>query len=85
MQAMRNREVEIKQQPVWNVRAAPWRSTACLSWASSTLRPDSFADGGRYFNHADALAHARQLIDEGADIIDIGGESTRPGGRRIAG
>ncbi len=39
---------------------------------------------GRYFNHADALAHARQLIDEGADIIDIGGESTRPGAAEVS-
>lgn len=48
------------------------------------VTPDSFADGGRYFNHADALAHARQLIDEGADIIDIGGESTRPGAADVS-
>ena len=48
------------------------------------VTPDSFADGGRYFNHADALAHARQLIDEGADIIDIGGESTRPGADNVS-
>ena len=38
------------------------------------VTPDSFSDGGRYFHHADALAHARQLIDEGADVIDIGGD-----------
>ena len=40
--------------------------------------------GGRHFNHADALARARQLIDEGADIIDIGGESTRPGAAEVS-
>ena len=83
MQPMRKSEVEI-QHPVWNVRGARWCSTACSSWASSTSRPDSFADGGRYFNHANALAHARQLIDEGADIIDIGGESTRPGAADVS-
>ena len=48
------------------------------------VTPDSFADGGRYLNHADALTHARQLIDEGADIIDIGGESTRPGADEVS-
>ncbi len=50
------------------------------------VTPDSFADGGRFFELSRALAHARELIDEGADILDIGGESTRPGaagGRRI--
>lgn len=41
--------------------------------------PDSFSDGGKYDDVAGALEHARQLIAEGADIIDIGGESTRPG------
>jgi dihydropteroate synthase len=35
--------------------------------------PDSFSDGGRFFDAAAALAHARQLIDEGADLLDIGG------------
>jgi dihydropteroate synthase len=43
------------------------------------ITPDSFSDGGRFFEADRALAHARQLIDEGADIIDLGGESTRPG------
>ncbi|HZA95937.1 MAG TPA: dihydropteroate synthase [Burkholderiaceae bacterium] len=48
------------------------------------VTPDSFADGGRYFDHAHALTHARQLIAEGADIIDIGGESTRPGAAEVS-
>ncbi|HKO69040.1 MAG TPA: dihydropteroate synthase [Burkholderiaceae bacterium] len=48
------------------------------------VTPDSFADGGRYFDHTHALAHARQLIDQGADIIDIGGESTRPGAAEVS-
>ncbi|WP_419319940.1 dihydropteroate synthase [Caulobacter sp. ErkDOM-E] len=43
------------------------------------VTPDSFSDGGRFMDHASALAHARQLIADGADILDIGGESTRPG------
>jgi dihydropteroate synthase len=43
------------------------------------VTPDSFADGGRYASHEAAHAHARQLLAEGADILDIGGESTRPG------
>ena len=42
------------------------------------VTPDSFSDGGRYNNVDMALAHAKQMIDEGVDIIDIGGESTRP-------
>jgi dihydropteroate synthase len=43
------------------------------------VTPDSFSDGGRFFDPAAACAHARQMIDAGAAIIDIGGESTRPG------
>lgn len=43
------------------------------------VTPDSFSDGGRYLDLREALRRAHQLIEEGADIIDIGGESTRPG------
>ena len=43
------------------------------------VTPDSFSDGGRYANADAAIARAREMIDEGADIIDLGGESTRPG------
>ncbi|MFQ6007871.1 MAG: dihydropteroate synthase [Candidatus Zixiibacteriota bacterium] len=43
------------------------------------VTPDSFSDGGRFINLTDAVAHALKMVDEGADIIDIGGESTRPG------
>ncbi|ODT80660.1 MAG: dihydropteroate synthase [Pelagibacterium sp. SCN 64-44] len=43
------------------------------------VTPDSFSDGGAHHRLAAALAHARQMVAEGADIIDIGGESTRPG------
>jgi dihydropteroate synthase len=43
------------------------------------ITPDSFSDGGRFFDPADAIAHARKLIEEGADLIDLGAESSRPG------
>jgi dihydropteroate synthase len=43
------------------------------------VTPDSFSDGGRWLGHDAALAQARRLIAEGADMLDIGGESTRPG------
>lgn len=45
------------------------------------VTPDSFSDGGRYFDRDRALEHALKLVDEGADIVDVGGESTRPGAR----
>lgn len=43
------------------------------------VTPDSFSDGGRFLDHAAAIAHGESLIADGADVIDIGGESTRPG------
>ena len=43
------------------------------------VTPDSFSDGGDFFHADQAIAHALQLLEEGADILDIGGESTRPG------
>lgn len=48
------------------------------------LTPDSFSDGGRYTDVERALIHARQMVDEGARIIDVGGESTRPGSERVS-
>lgn len=47
------------------------------------VTPDSFSDGGRWTDPEAAVAHARELIAQGADIIDIGGESTRPGAQRV--
>src|SRR4029078_12065270 len=47
------------------------------------VTPDSFSDGGEFFSLHKALTHAEQMIAEGADIIDVGGESTRPGGAAI--
>jgi dihydropteroate synthase len=43
------------------------------------VTPDSFSDGGLYFEHDKAVAHGERLLEEGADILDVGGESTRPG------
>ena len=43
------------------------------------VTPDSFSDGGKFLSSDVAIAHARRLIEDGADIVDIGGESTRPG------
>ena len=60
-------------------------------WGSRTyimgilnVTPDSFSDGGRFFNFDQALAQAKRMVEEGADIIDVGGESTRPGHTRIS-
>jgi dihydropteroate synthase len=48
------------------------------------ITPDSFSDGGRYYGHDIAVAHALKLAGQGADILDIGGESTRPGAESVS-
>jgi dihydropteroate synthase len=48
------------------------------------ITPDSFSDGGKFLDPKAALAHARRLLEEGADILDIGGESSRPGAAPVA-
>ncbi len=48
------------------------------------VTPDSFSDGGVYFDKALAIERVRRMVDEGADIIDVGGQSTRPGAEQIA-
>ena len=54
--------------------SAPFRIVGILN-----VTPDSFSDGGRFLEHGAAVAHGRELVAEGADILDVGGESTRPG------
>src|SRR6476646_3159740 len=48
------------------------------------VTPDSFSDGGLFLDSEAAIAHGRELLAEGADILDIGGESTRPGAEPVA-
>ena len=48
------------------------------------VTPDSFSDGGAFLSTKQAIAHGRKLIEEGADILDIGGESTRPGSQKVS-
>jgi dihydropteroate synthase len=48
------------------------------------VTPDSFSDGGQWFEQDVAIAHGRHLLAQGADILDIGGESTRPGAERVS-
>ena len=55
----------------------------CKVMGIVNVTPDSFSDGGRYFRPEEAIRRVRNMIDEGADIIDLGGESTRPGATPI--
>src|SRR5215469_5778492 len=55
----------------------------CLVMGVINVTPDSFSDGGKWFGADDAIAHGVELARQGADIVDVGGESTRPGALRI--
>lgn len=54
-----------------------------LVMAVVNVTPDSFSDGGRFLDPVAAVAHARAQVEAGADLVDVGGESTRPGAQRI--
>jgi dihydropteroate synthase len=56
----------------------------CLVMGVVNVTPDSFSDGGRWFRAADAIARGLELLASGADIVDVGGESTRPGAPRVS-
>jgi dihydropteroate synthase len=56
----------------------PRRTDRMIVMGVLNVTPDSFSDGGRYLTLDDAVAHALHLRAEGADLIDVGGESTRP-------
>ena len=55
----------------------------CLVMGVVNVTPDSFSDGGKWLDPAAAVAHGLRLAAEGADIVDVGGESTRPGAQRV--
>ena len=64
----------------WRCRDREW-CTGQKTWVMGILNvtPDSFSDGGQFFESERAIEHAMRLLEEGADILDIGGESSRPG------
>ncbi|GGP97824.1 dihydropteroate synthase [Streptosporangium pseudovulgare] len=55
----------------------------CLVMGVVNVTPDSFSDGGRWFDPKAAVRHGLELVEQGADIVDVGGESTRPGAARV--
>ena len=69
--------------PAWTVRGRVVSLEHPLVMGIVNVTPDSFSDGGEFFSLADAVAHGAALLAEGADLLDIGGESTRPQGARV--
>jgi dihydropteroate synthase len=56
----------------------------CLVMGVVNVTPDSFSDGGTWFDHEAAIRHGLDLMRVGADLVDVGGESTRPGAQRVS-
>jgi dihydropteroate synthase len=71
--------------PLWRVGERAFDcSERTLVMGILNVTPDSFSDGGRFLDRATAIAHATRMIDDGADILDVGGESTRPGSTPVS-
>ncbi|MBB4920397.1 dihydropteroate synthase [Streptosporangium saharense] len=67
----------------WSVPGLPAKGR-CLVMGVVNVTPDSFSDGGQWFDAATAVRHGLELVEQGADIVDVGGESTRPGAARVS-
>jgi dihydropteroate synthase len=71
--------------PIWRVGDRVFDcSERTLVMGILNVTPDSFSDGGRFLDRASAVAHATRMVDEGADMLDVGGESTRPGSTSVS-
>jgi dihydropteroate synthase len=69
----------------WRIRGGELQTgSRCLVMGIVNVTPDSFSDGGRYLHIDSAIAHGLDLVRQGADLLDIGGESTRPGSEPIS-
>ncbi|MEU6845697.1 dihydropteroate synthase [Streptomyces sp. NPDC046716] len=68
------RRGHVANLPVWD---------RCAVMGVVNVTPDSFSDGGRWFDTTAAIKHGLDLVAEGADLVDVGGESTRPGAARV--
>ncbi len=78
---------EQHRRPAWLGRPPRYvdglpRPDRCLVMGVVNVTPDSFSDGGRWLDHEDAVNHGLRMVAQGADLIDVGGESTRPGAPR---
>ncbi|WP_026408687.1 dihydropteroate synthase [Actinomyces dentalis] len=78
-----NTDAPLVPAPLPENLVAPARAGRALVMGVVNVTPDSFSDGGRWATTELAVAHGRQLIAQGADLLDVGGESTRPGARRV--
>lgn len=79
-----NETVPMAARRIWKIRGSTLPvGTRTLVMGIVNVTPDSFSDGGRFLASDAAIAHGRRLVSEGADLLDIGGESTRPGSDEV--
>ena len=79
-----NRIIDARKNRIWKFRGKEidlTKKTAIMGILNVT--PDSFSDGGKWTNIDNALKHCENMISQGADIVDVGGESTKPGARKV--
>jgi len=68
---------------VWRARDVVWEIDRTLVMGIVNVTPDSFSDGGEHFSEEAGISHGLRFAEEGADLLDVGGESTRPGARPV--
>ncbi len=68
---------------VWRAKGIEWEVRRTLVMGALNVTPDSFSDGGWFYDASTAINRGLRIAEEGADILDIGGESTRPGSRPV--
>jgi dihydropteroate synthase len=80
----RRSSTPVELSATWSVAGKVLDLSRPLIMGIVNVTPDSFSDGGRYLSAPAALAHAERLVAQGADLLDIGGESTRPGAADVS-
>jgi dihydropteroate synthase len=73
----------VREAEVWQTGSRPIRLDRPIIVGILNVTPDSFSDGGEFFTPRDAIVHAAKLVEDGADVVDVGGESTRPGASQV--
>src|SRR3990170_6166644 len=68
---------------VWRARGVEWEVRRTLVMGVLNVTPDSFSDVGRFHDEREAVGRGLQIAEEGADLLDVGGESTRPGSQGV--
>lgn len=77
-------KLAVIEKPIANIAGYSRQTPRAQIMGIVNVTPDSFSDGGKYLKTARAIDHARQMVDDGADLVDVGGESTRPGAEKVS-